>query len=390
MAGLHPDLLHILDNWASWALPSHPLTARKLMPECVLSDKIVTVIQGVRHGGKSKLLSQLQDAHKITADCAIHINFEDPRLANHLNASLLDQILDLASERTRDPITFFFDEIQNVHLWQKWLNTQLASNRAHRYVITGSNSRLLSGELATTLTGRHLSFELFPFDYQEFQRATNSDKLFKFIETCGFPAVYHFTQPKHQLQQYFVDIIDKDIRERVAARSSRTIQSVVKMVFESIGSELSLRRIAGAVGLSPETVNHYLRACEDAYLIFSCPFFAYSENQRQRHNRKYYAIDTGLRRSVVTQRATDFGKDFENLVYLTLRQKTTEVFYWRGDGEVDFVVQTASGITPIQVTIGEPKARHEDAIANFYKQFPGANEAMFITPESFDQLNAIQ
>jgi len=161
------------------------------------------------------------------------------------------------------------------------------------------------------------------------------------------------------------------------------------MVFESIVSEISLRRIAGSVQLSPETVNHYLQACEDAYLIFSCPFFAYSENQRQRHNRKYYSIDTGLRRSVVTQRTTDYGKDFENLVYLSLRAKTKDIAYWRDKGEVDFVVQTDRGITPIQVTVGEPQARHEDALDEFYKKFPHANEALFVTPDSFEQIDRV-
>ena len=98
-------------------------------------------------------------------------------------------------------------------------------------------------------------------------------------------------------------------------------------MFESIGSEISPRRIAGSVQLSPEAVNHYLHACEDAYLIFSRPFFAYSENQRQRPNRKYHSIDTGRRRYGITQRTTDYGKDFENLLYLSLKTKIKEISY---------------------------------------------------------------
>lgn len=389
MVESHPNLEHVLSDWASWSTPSCTTVTRTIADQCVLSAKVVTVIQGVRRCGKSTLLSQLQQIHQIPSNAAVHINFEDPRLAGYLNTALLDQIYTSATEHCSQPLTFFLDEIQNVNLWQKWINTRLSSNEGHRYVVTGSNSKLLSGELASTLTGRHLSHELFPFNFNEYQAATGSNNLFGLIESGGFPATFDFPKPQQLLQQYFVDIIDKDIRERVAARSSRAIQAVVKMVFESIGSEISLRRIAGSVQLSPETVNHYLQACEDAYLIFSCPFFAYSENQRQRHNRKYYSIDTGLRRSVVTQRTTDYGKDFENLVYLSLRAKTKDIAYWRDKGEVDFVVQTDRGITPIQVTVGEPQARHEDALAEFYKKFPHANEALFITPDSFEQIDQV-
>ena len=389
MAEQHPDLDRVLADWTSWSDPSDTTVKRTLADHCILSEKVVTVVQGVRHCGKSTLLTQLQQIHKIPSQAAVHINFEDPRLAGYLTTALLDQIYTRATEQYSEPLTFFLDEIQNVSLWQKWINTRLSSNESHRYVVTGSNSKLLSGELASTLTGRHLSHELFPFNFTEYQAVTNSRDLFGLIDSGGFPATFNFPKPQQLLQQYFVDIIDKDVRERVAARSSRSIQAVVKMVFESLGSEISLRRIAGSVQLSPETVNHYLQACEDAYLIFSCPFFAYSEKQRQRHNRKYYAIDTGLRRSVITQRTADYGKDFENLVYLSLRSKTKDISYWRDKGEVDFVVQTNSGITPIQVTVGEPQARHQDALAEFYRKFPHANEALFITPDSFEQIDQV-
>jgi predicted AAA+ superfamily ATPase len=208
--------------------------------------------------------------------------------------------------------------------------------------------------------------------------------LFGLIDSGGFPATFDFPKPQQLFQQYFVDIIAKNIREHVAARSSRAIQAVVKMVFESIGSEISLRRITGSAQLSPETVNHYLQACEDAYLIFSCPFFAYSENQRQRHNREYYSIDTSLCRSIVTQRTTDYGKDFENPVYLGLRAKTKDIAYWRGglcspDGSRDHTNTSHSGC---------PQVRHKDALAEFHRKFSHATEALFVTPDSFEQIAA--
>lgn len=376
----------ILADWTTWSGWPANTVPRTLVKYCTLSPEVVTVIQGVRRCGKSTLLNQLMTSHQLAEDQAIFINFEDPRLVNDLGPTLLDQLYRLATARSSARLTFFLDEIQNVKHWQKWLNTQLERKSGHCFVVTGSNSQLLGGELASSLTGRHLCYELFPFDFDEYRQWVKAGDLQRFLRSGGFPAALDFPQPEKLLQQYFVDIVEKDIRERVSAKSSRPLQAVAKMVMESVGSELSLRRIAGAVQLSPETVNHYLQACEDAYLIFSCPYFAYSEAKRIRHNRKYYAIDTGLRRTVSARAGQDLGKDFENLVYLVLRRKTNDICYWRGKGEVDFVVNTDKGITPIQVTYSEPQSRHDDALEEFFQQFPHANEAIYVTPELFAAL----
>jgi len=316
---------------------------------------------------------------------AIFVNFEDPRLTQYMDHRLLEQICELAEENEQRPFTFFFDEIQHVANWQRWINSNLERRPEHTFVVTGSNGRLLSGELATSLTGRHLSTELFPFDFDEFRRLHPNGTLRSFLEKGGFPAALKIREPERLLQQYFYDIIERDVRERVSAKSSRPLMAVAQMVFESVGSETSLRRIAGALQLSPETVNAYMQACEDAYLVFSCPYFAYSEAKRIRRNKKYYVIDTALRKAVTTKIGADLGKDFENLVYLTLRKKTTEVFYWRGKAEVDFVVNTARGVTPIQVTFGKPRERHEKGLREFYEQFPHAAEAIFVTPDTYEE-----
>jgi predicted AAA+ superfamily ATPase len=328
------------------------------------------------------------ETNKIHPETAVFVNFEDPRLTHYLDHPLLEQICELAEENEQRPLTFFFDEIQHVASWQRWINASLARNPQHTFVVTGSNSRLLSGELASSLTGRHLSTELYPFNLDEYRRLYPQGTLRSYLERGGFPAVLKIAEPERLLQQYFQDIIERDVRERVSAKSSRPLLAVAQMVFESVGSETSLRRIAGAVKLSPETVSSYLQACEHAYLVFSCPFFAYSEAKRTRRNKKYYAIDTALRRAVTTRIGADLGKDFENLVYLTLRRKTTDVFYWRGKAEVDFVVNTASGVTPLQVTIGKPQERHDEGLREFYESFPHAAEAIYVTPDTFEELVA--
>lgn len=184
------------------------------------------------------------------------------------------------------------------------------------------------------------------------------------------------------LAQYFLDITERDLRERLKAKSSLKIQRLIKMVFESVGAEMSLRKLAPAAGISADTASLYLEAAQAAYLLFSCPYFAFSEKQQAYRNRKYYAIDPGLRKAVATNTGKDLGKDFENYVFLELRKKYPQVYYWKGKSEVDFVVETNFGVQPIQVTYGEVQARHEQALEEFYLAHPNALNPMYITPET--------
>jgi predicted AAA+ superfamily ATPase len=384
------ELFRILESWSFWGKTPPKSVPRNAATTCVLYPEVVNVITGVRRCGKSTLLQQLLKSNSIHPESAVFVNFEDPRLTQYLDHPLLEQIFELAEENEQRPYTFFFDEIQHVVNWQKWINSSLGRRPEHTFVVTGSNSRLLGGELATSLTGRHLSTELFPFDLDEFRKLHPRGSLRSYLKKGGFPDALKIADPERLLQQYFHDIIERDVRERVSAKSSRPLVAVAQIVFESVGSETSLRRIAGALQLSPETVSAYLQACEDAYLVFSCPYFAYSEAKRTRRNKKYYAIDTALRRAVTTKLGADLRKDFENLVYLTLRKKTTEVFYWRGKAEVDFVVNTASGVTPFQVTFGRPRKGHEKGLREFYEQFPHAAEAIYVTPGTFEELMELE
>jgi len=196
-------------------------------------------------------------------------------------------------------------------------------------------------------------------------------------------------RPGRLLRQYFHDIVERDVRERVGARSSRPLRQLVQMAYETAGAEMSLRRIAGATGLAVETVSAYLDACEGAYLLFSVPFFAFSERKRAHRNRKYYPVDTGLRGVVVTPTGRDLGKALECATHLQLRRRFDDVSYWRGEGEIDFVVQDGRRIVPVQVTWEEPTERHHAALEAFYESFPMADEAVFVTKESFAELDTL-
>ncbi len=321
--------------------------------------------------------------YKLPKKECLFLNLEDPSLANLLSWETLDQIVRDFDTQIGRPGVYFFDEIQIVKGWEKWLRTQLDNPKGRRFVISGSNAKMLSGELGTTLTGRHVSVELFPFDLEEFQLARPGGNLLEFLEDGGFPEPSKTPDGDLLLRQYFLDIIERDVRERVGARSSMPLRQLVQMVYESAGSELSHRRLAGALGVSADTVATYLEAAEAAYLVFSCPFFDWSARKRLVRNTKFYPIDTGLRRVSVTPTGMDRGKMLECATFLKLRRSHQNIYYWKGNGEVDFVIEENRVLTPIQVTWAEPTERHLRALDDFYATFQNTNEAIFITEESF-------
>ena len=376
-------LMTVLREWSFWdASPPAGLTRQLALPQTLHAD-LALVIQGVRRCGKSTLLSQLPKRYHVPLAQCYFCNFEDPRLINDLNHHLLSRIVTLARKNLspEKPCYFFFDEIQNVQEWEKWLHTQLERPKHHYFILTGSNSRLLSGEFATALTGRHITLELFPFSFAEYKILFPEKTLEDYLLSGGFPRSLTFEQPYQLLQEYFNDIILRDALKRVHARTPDAIKQVAKMTFESCGSELSYRKIAAITGLTVDTVKTYLEACEDAYLLFSCHYFAFSEKKRLSKQKKYYPIDSGMRYAITSTTGRDFGKSLELMVYLRLKQTNEQVFYWQEihKGEVDFITVNGKEIVPYQVTWEEPEQRHEKALQHFYENFPQANETIFIT-----------
>src|SRR3990167_9191667 len=379
-------LNNILADWSFWEkAPREGLTRQLALPKQLCND-LVLIIQGVRRCGKSTLLSQLPAHYALPLPKCYFCNFEDPRLMDHLNYSLLEQIVVLARKTipAKQPCYFFFDEIQHVAGWEKWHHAQLERPKENYFVLTGSNSCLLSGEYATVLTGRHITLELFPFSLTEYQTLFPERTLTDYLMTGGFPRPLTYEKPHQLLQEYFNDIILRDVLKRVHSRAPDTIKQVAKMTFESCGSELSYRKIAAVTGLTVDTVKSYLEACESAYLLFACHYFAYSEKKQLRKQKKYYPIDSGMRYAITSTTGRDLGKSLELMVFLRLKQTYEKVFYWQElhKGEVDFIAIRGKTIVPYQVTWKNPEARHEKALQHFYEHFPEANEAVLINRDN--------
>lgn len=378
-------VLDIAASWSFWDSPVPAAVHRDVVFPDRLRDSLCLVVLGVRRCGKSTFLQQIIDHYRLDPKRCAFLNFEDPRLSADLRHETLQRLVD--EFRARHPggeLYFFLDEIQCVEGWQGWLRTQLDRPQGNVFIVTGSNARLLSGELSSVLTGRHLTIELYPFDLAEARRRDSSTTVENWLHTGGFPEPLAMSDGDRLRRQYFLDIVERDVRERIGGRSSLAIRQVVQMAFESAGAEISLRRIAGACGVAVDTVASWLEACEAAYLLFACPWFALSERKRAARNVKYYPIDTGLRRTVVTRTGEDRGKALECAVHLALRRRFGQVFYWRDAGEVDFVASEGSRILPVQVTWDQPVERHHQSLQAFYEQYPQADEAEFVTAATFE------
>lgn len=378
------EFLRIAAEWSHWDAPPQATVPRSVTLPRELRPDIALIVQGVRRCGKSTLLRQLIGRYGLDHARCLFVNFEDPRLAPALDHTTLDVMVN-AFEADRGPdCVYLLDEIQWVAGWQRWLRSQLDRPRGRRFVVTGSNAHLLSGELGSSLTGRQHTVELFPFDLDEFRLARPGAAVEDYLECGGFPALATSPDRDLLLRGYFQDIVERDMRERVAARSSLPLRHLVQMLYEAAGSEMSVRRAAAALGISVDTTGLYVEAAESAYLAMACPYFAWSARKRLARNRKFYPIDTGLRRVCVGTTGRDRGKQLECAAFLLLRRRFGHVSYWRSRGEVDFVIDHNGMPTPVQVSWTEATDRARAAVDEFQSSHPHAGEAVFITAESYD------
>lgn len=379
------ELLAVAASWSHWQAPPKPSVQRRVPLPVELRSDLALVVQGVRRCGKSTLLAQLIGRYGLDRQRCVFVNFEDPRLAAQLDHTVLQALVDAFEHERPGPAWYFLDEIQRVDGWQRWLRSQLDRPRGRHFVVTGSNAHLLSGELASTLTGRHHRVELFPFDFDEFRELRPGTSLADYLASGGFPAPATSPDGERLLRSYFNDIVERDVRERVGARSSQPLRHLVQMLYESAGSELSVRRAAAALGVASDTASLYLDAIENAYLAFACPFFAWSARKQASRNKKYYPVDNGLRRVAVVTGGGDRGKQLECATFVLLRRRYSRICYWRGRGEVDFVVEHGGKATPVQVSVDGPQERHHRALDEFYEQHPHAAESVFVGLAEYEQ-----
>jgi hypothetical protein len=299
------------------------------------------VLTGVRRAGKSTLQAQLMKEHSKPFYC----NLEDTRLFE-LSARDFPTFLSLIEAIAPKNAAIFLDEVQEVAGWQRLVRTLM--DRGRTVCITGSNASLLGRELGSRLTGRHPSFEVFPFSYTEYlayrRRKAGAESFLAFLDDGGFPA-YLRAGNQAILQELLRDIVQRDIAIRHGLRETRHVMNLALYLLANTGQPLSMQGLTKSLAIPtvPQT-SRYLEYLADAYLLFAVPKFSASFRKRVVTPNKYYAIDNGLRRANSPQLTPDLGHRLENSVYLALRRRGEAIAYAgeKDSWECDFVTSTAA------------------------------------------------
>ncbi len=328
--------------------------------------KMIKVITGIRRCGKSTLLKMFREyllEQGVGENQIISINFEDYEYQELWQPKALFQYI---KERIKPgKMTYLFlDEIQNVKEFQRVVDSFFLRDNVDIY-ITGSNSYMLSGELATLLTGRYIQIEMLPFSFAEYvQMHGMEDRIEEayrnYIGSSSFPFVANIASEPEQVQEYLRSIYEAIILKDVVGRKKITdvmmLESVIRFLADNIGNPLSAKKISDAMAsngrrINVRTVEAYLSAFMDSYTIYQAKRYEVKGKQYLKTLEKYYMVDIGLRRAMLGNSGqADTGHILENIVYLELVRRGYRVYVGKVDNlEVDFVEMNQEGLRYIQV-----------------------------------------
>lgn len=344
------------------------------------------VISGIRRCGKSTLLRQVMKKKGQYN----YFNFEDPRAVD-FDVNDFQKLDEIFKEEHGVCNYYFFDEIQNVSGWERFI--PLLLDRKKSVILTGSNASLLSKELATKLTGRHISYELFPFSYNEMLTFTGKEAGISSFEyylfNGGFPEYLQYRKAEI-LHELVKDVAIRDIAVRHKLREVKTVKEMAIYLLTNVGKEFSFNKLRKVFNLgSTNSVISYISYFENSYLLFTLPKFDYSLKKQLVNPKKVYTIDNGMSNVNSASFSEDKGRMLENIVFLHLRKKYENVFYFREKNECDFVVKVGANIThAFQVchTLNEENKERELAgLEEAMKTF-GLDEGHILTYDQEDFL----
>ena len=355
--------------------------------EIKIIDSFAILITGIRRCGKSTLLHQVLKKQKK----GYYINLEDPRLEG-FSLTDFNKIEQIMKELYGEGGVYFFDEIQNIEKWEKFIRYLI--DKKEKVVITGSNASLLSRELGTKLTGRHLQVELFPFSFKEFleiKKENASIRTFEeYLNKGGFPE-YVKKEEVDILHELLSDVVMKDIAVRFGIKNTIILNKMAIYLISNVGKGFSYNSIKKIFEIkSVQSVIDYISYFENAYLVFTIPKFSYSYKQQQINPKKVYSIDNGFSYANSASFSKDKGKMLENLVFLGLRRKCKEIFYFQEKNECDFLVKEKEKIIiAIQVCYDfneDNKNREIKGLLEAMKKF-GLNKGVILTYNQEDEFS---
>lgn len=398
------EILSVLLRWNVWGETKEKKTFPREYLEKVLSFKDyhgVVLIKGPRRAGKSTLLYQIMEelSNERGSESFLYVNFEDYAFSSEeLTPKTLEHIVDVYKQEVYHGKDFllFLDEIQNVNEWYRWVRTAVDSGLIRTAFVTGSSSKLLSGELATLLTGRHIDFEVLPFSFKEYvafrganptrklDLIANKDKyislLVEYLTYGGFPEVVSNVEDKRLvnsiLSHYAEDIVLKDVATRYEVENLKLLKILSKLIPQNTGNRLSIRKLQKhfesifGKSASTTTISNYISYLESAYFCFEVPSFDFSIKKISKKPAKYYLIDTGLRNIISPSFTPDRGRLLENVVYLKLKSMYEEIYYWEGKNEIDFVCKKGKDLVLYNVSYVSQESEVKERELKGFVEFP--------------------
>ena len=378
------------------------------------TTKVISLI-GPRRAGKTFYFYQLIYnllKNNIDPTLILYINFEDDRIlplqSSDLNA-ILEAYYELYPENIGKMLYLFFDEIQNVENWEVFIR-RIDDTKNAKIYITGSSSKLLSQEIATSLRGRTLSYHMYTLGFEEFLRMKQiildkdfeyTDKRYlvknlfdEYLYSGGYPEVVLELEEMRRdiLKNYFELIIYRDIVERFSIRNTTLLKNLLKYLITNISTQFSVnayyRAVKNDIAVSKETIIEYLSHLEDINLIYLVPFFSYSLKRQQVNPRKVYCADNGLRNAVSFRFSKDEGRLAENLVFLELKRRGEELYYWKSRGEVDFVFSDDENfLTALNVSYTDmPAERETNSLLEFMEEFGAKVKDLILLTEDTEKV----
>ena len=372
------EILEILNDWNYWNKELPITYSREFYDKKItsfLKNDEVVVIKGIRRSGKSTLMiNQIKQliANGINKNDILIINLEDPRFINHLNVELLQTIKDVYIQYLNPSSKpyIFLDECQNIPQWEKWVNKEYELKLSH-LIITGSNSSMLSSEIASSLSGRYLSIDVYPLSFKEYldfqDIEVNSalefvdkkiilNRAFEgFIKDGGFPKLlsYDKEQKRELLTTYKDSILLKDIVARYKLKDFHILEEISAFILSNSGIIQSTNKLKNSFKISFDMASSYLEYLQNAYMVFEIKKFDYSLKKQNANEKKYYSVDLGLSNLLRVPNLQTRGADLETIVFLELKRRGYKIYYYKtiNDLEVDFIAEKDNKIQKlIQVT----------------------------------------
>ena len=362
--------------------PGHEV-ARALAADLTLRPGSATVLTGVRRCGKSTLQAQLMRRSTHPFYC----NFEDTRLFG-MGPDDFPAFLAIVDEVARPRSAVFLDEVQDVPEWQRLVRALLDRGRA--VCVTGSNASLLGRELGSRLTGRHLSFEVFPFSFGEYVESAGvrpgASSMRSYLDDGGFPSFLADRQDL-VLQTLLRDVVQRDVAARHHLRDTRHVMNLALFLLANTGQPHSFHALTKSLAVpTVGQTSRYMEHLKDAYLLLAVPRFSTSFKQRVVAPAKYYAVDNGLRRANSPHGQPDLGHRLENAVAVHLRRHSPDVAYagTRGLWECDFVTPDSAIQVCLELTPANRGRELRGAVEG--TRLRGRRRAMVITLDQSERI----